>query len=176
MCEISAALAIASSVAGFAAQSQAVDAQNAAAAAAHQNAGLAATRKYEAEQQNVISEARSAREQGYDAAMKARESQGVAKASAGSSGIDLSSLSVDDIINAERQKAAINADRIQNKIDDTKSQYVFNTKAYEQEAQGRIDANPFQAPPSPLGLAIELVGAGFKGYKSNPSLSLSNIG
>ena len=142
MCEISAALALASSVAGYAAQSQAVDAQNAAAARAHMNAGLAATRKYEAEQQNMISEARAARQQGYDAAMKARESQGVAKASAGSSGIDLASLSVDDILNAERQKAAINADRIQNRLDDTANQYYFNTEAYEQEAQARIDATP----------------------------------
>ena len=175
MCEISAALAIASSVAGYAAQSQAVNAENAAAAAAHQNAGLAATRKYEAEQQNMISEARAAREQGYDAAMKARESIGVAKASAGSTGIDLSSMSVDDIIMAERQKAAMNADRIQNRLDNVEGEYYFNTKAYEQEAQGRIDATPFQAQPSPLGLAIEIASAGFKGYKSNPTLSLNEI-
>lgn len=172
MCEISAALSMASAVAGYVAQSQAVDAQNAAAAQAHQNASLAAQRKYEAEQQNVISEARAAREQGYDAAMKARESQGVAKASAGSSGIDMASLSVDDIIMAERQKAAINADRIQNKIDDTQSQYYFNTEAYQQEAQARIDATPFQAQPSPLGLGIELVGAAYKGYSKNPSLNI----
>lgn len=173
MCEISAALAMASSVAGYVAQSQAVDAQNAAAAIAHQNAGLAATRKYEAEQQNMISEARAARQQGYDAAMKARESQGVAKASAGSSGIDIASLSVDDIINTERQRAAINADRIQNRLDDSANQYLFNTKAYEQEAQARIDATPFQAAPSPLGLAIELAGAAYQGYRKNPNLSLN---
>lgn len=173
MCEISAALSVASAVAGYVGQSQATDAYNQSVAAAHRNAGIAATRKYEAEQQNVIQEARSAREQGYDAAMRARESQGVAKASAGSSGIDLSSLSVDDIINAERQKAAINADRIANKIDDAQSQYYFNTEAYEQEAQSRIDSMPFKAGPSPLGLAIDLVGAGYAGYKKNPSLSFN---
>lgn len=173
MCELTAALAAASAVAGYIGQVQQTNAYNTTAAAAHRNAGLAATRKYEAEQQNTIAEARAARQQGYDAAMAARESQAVAKASAGSSGLDLSSLSVDDIVNAERQKAAINADRIQNRIEDSKSEYFFNTEAYEQEAQSRIDATPFQATPSPLGLAIDLVSAGYSGYKRNPSLSFN---
>jgi hypothetical protein len=110
-------------------------------------------------------DARSAQKEGYASIMRGREAVSTVRASAGASGFDIGSLSVGAIIAAERQKTAENSDKVRSKMEDLKTSYEAKVDSYEAEAQGRINSMPFKAGPNPLGLAINLAGAAYQGYK-----------
>jgi hypothetical protein len=165
MCTVVAALAAGQAVVGFIGQQQAANAHNSAAKEAHQNASLAAQRKYEDEQTRYRYDARATQKEGYQSQMRGRAAGATAVASAGSSGFDIGSLSVGAILAAEKQKTAENTDKVNSQFEDLENSYTNRVEAYEAEAQGRINAMPFKAGPNPLGLAINLAGAAYQGYK-----------
>ena len=165
MCTITAAMAGASAVAGFVGQAQEAKTANGNLAQAHQDASLAAQRKYEDEQRRMRFDARATQKEGYASIMRGREAVSTVRASAGASGFDIGSLSVGAIIAAERQKTAENSDKVRSKMEDLKTSYEAKVDSYEAEAQGRINSMPFKAGLNPLGLAINLAGAAYQGYK-----------
>jgi hypothetical protein len=165
MCTVTAALAAGQAVVGFVGQQQAANAQNATAAAAHQSASLAAQRQYEDEQRRYRFDAKATQMEGYDAVMRGRQAASTVAASAGASGFDMGSLSVSSILAAEAQKTAANIAKVDAKQEDLKTSYEAKVDSYEAQAQGRINSMPFKAGPNPLGLAINLAGAAYQGYK-----------
>jgi len=174
MCTIMAALGAASSVAKFAGQQQATDAYNAQAAAAHRDAGIAASNKYADEQRKLIYNSRSAQQKGYEAALKGRAAVATGTASSGSAGIAAGSLTLDQLIAASKQKAAENEARVQTKREDMTEAYRGRVKTYEAEAQQRINSMPLKEGPNPLGLAINIAGAAVGGMNtSNPGWASS---
>lgn len=160
------AIQAAGAAANFAAQQQATDAYNQQAMVNARDASLAATRKYEDEGRRLGYDARRTQQEGYRATMKGREAIGTAVASAGSSGFDISSLSVGAILANEEQKLAQNLDSVRTEFDDMKDAYRGRVRGYEAEAQGRINSMPMKAGPNPLGLAINIAGAGLGAYRS----------
>lgn len=152
-----------SSGASFMAQNQAADNANAQANLAHRNASLAAQRQYESGQANMISETRDAQQKGYDAALRGRESIASAKASSSFTGI-----SMNDILDAERQKAATNAARAADYMGDVKQKYIRTAADAEIQAQGRIDATPFKDSASVLNLGLDIGKTVIGTANSNP--------
>lgn len=118
---------------GSIAQAQA---QNAAAAANAQAASLAAQRKYDDLQRKYVYNARDTQQQGYKAAMDARDSAATAVASAGSSGVG--GISVSNIFAAINQIGAENEARVRTKQDDLETSYKSEVDTAEAEARGRI--------------------------------------
>ena len=162
------ALSTAGSVASYEGQVSATNAANDQAAIAHRNAGLAAQRQYEDSQRKFIYESRSNQQKGFEASMAGRQaiSQGIA--SAGASGIDAGSISVGDILNEQRRQTAQNMQNVSSRQDDLTGAFIGDTKAIQEQAQGRIDSTPFQRGPSLLNLAIDVGSAGvnaYRGYK-----------
>lgn len=127
------------------------NAQNEAAAANAQSASLAAQRKYDDLQRRFVYNSRSVQQEGYKAAMEARQSAGTAVASAGSSGTG--GISVGNIFAAINQQGAENQSRIRTKQDDLKSSYKSEVDSAEAEARARI-ASVQPANPMNLGLNI----------------------
>ena len=166
MCTIAAALTAASSVAQYAGQAQATKAYNTQAAAAHQDAGIAASNKYGDLQRRYNYEAKATNQEGYRAALRARSEQGSLVASAGSAGIAGGSLTLDNLIAASRQVGAENEARVQAKRDDSREALIGQFDSVEAEAQQRINSMPFKAGPSPLGLAINLASAAAGGAQT----------
>lgn len=160
MLAIGAGLQAASSVVKFAGEQAATDAYNAQAAAAHRDASLAAQYKYEQEGLKYSYDARANNREAYRQTMKGREAIGTSQASAGSSGVDGGSISLTDIISKQKQDMAAAASDSRAKRADLKDSYTNNTRGYEAEAQGRINATPFKEGPSLLGLAIDIAGTG----------------
>jgi hypothetical protein len=174
MCTIMAALGAASSVAQFAGQQQATDAYNAQAAAAHRDAGIAASNKYADEQRRLTYDARANQQKGYEAALKGRAAVASGTASAGSAGVAAGSLTLDQLIAASKQKAAENEARVQTKREDMEESFRGRVKSVESEAQQRINSMPFKSGPNPLGLAINIAGAAAGGMNtSNPGWASS---
>jgi hypothetical protein len=160
------AIQAAGAVANFSAQQSATDAYNQQVLVNARDASLAAQFKYEDEGRRMIYDARKTQQEGYGAVMKGRQALGTAIASAGSAGFDASSLSVGSILANEAQKTAQNMSNLQTEFDDLKDSYRSRTRSYEAEAQGRINSMPMKAGPSPLGLAINIAGAGLGAYRS----------
>lgn len=160
MCMMAAAplLGVASSVAGFAAEQQAVNAHNAATAQAHMDARWAAAQKYDDEGRRFRYDAKSLRKEAYNAIVKGREAVSTALASSGSAGISANSVSLGTIIAMERRKTAENAENANAKFDDMRASYVSKTESYRSEAQSRINSMPFKAGPNPLSLVIGIAG------------------
>lgn len=161
-----AGLAAAGQVASFVGENQAAGAHNQMAAQAHMNAGLAATGQYEDSQRKYNYEARSTQQQGYDAAMAGRKAVGSVAAQAGASGIDVSSLSISDIINEQRRVTAQNLSNVKAKQADMKAGVMGDMEAAHLQAQGRINSTPFKSGPSAVGLAIGLAGTAVSAYNS----------
>lgn len=153
-------------VAAFGAKQQEIDAYNQQAMVNARDASLAATHKYEDEGRKYIYDSRQIQQEGYKATMKGREAIGTAKASAGASGFDASSLSVASILAAENQKTEMNLDNIRTKQDDLEDSYRSRVRTYEAEAQGRINSMPLKPDANPLGLMINIASAGLGAYKS----------
>lgn len=167
MCELMAAMAVAStalSAAGAVTQYQgqqaATDAYNASAAQNAMSASVAATRKYNDENTRTYYDMLSINKEGYKAAMRGREALGTARASAGSAGV--SGLSVDNIFAAVKQQAAENETNIQLKREDRMLARDARMDSFEAEAQGRVNSMPYKAGPDPLALGINIAETGVK--------------
>ena len=154
------AVSSAGAVVGYEGQVDATNAANAQAAAAHRNAGLAATRQYEDAQRKYEYEARSTQQQGNQAAMAGRAAIAQGVAAAGASGIDAGSISVTDILNEQRRQTALNLQNVSSRQSDLNQAFISEGRAIEQQAQGRIDSTPFQSGPSKLALMIDVGKAG----------------
>ena len=165
MCDLMTAVAVGSSVAGYAADSQATATANAQAAAMHRDASIAAGYKYMDEGRRLAYDAKALQQEGYDLAIKSRENIGAGIASAGSSGI--AGLSLGALVSNSNQKNAENMSRIDTKREDMGMAYESNVKSYEAEARSAINANPFRAGPSLLNLGID-VASSMVGTRSNP--------
>ena len=161
------AIQAAGAVANFAAQQSATDAHNQQVLVNARDASIAATNKYTDEQRRMVYDARKNQQEGYKAVMSGRQAKGTAVASAGSSGFDMSSLSVGSILANEQQKINQNLDIVRTEFDDMKDAYRSRVRSYEAEAQGRINSMPMKAGPSPLGLAINIAGAGLNAYRGS---------
>lgn len=175
MCTLMAALGAASSAVSFMGQVQATNAYNAQAAAAHRDARIAATNKYADEQRRMIYNQKGLNQQGYQAAMKGREATATGIASAGATGVAGGSVTLDNLIAASLQQTAENEARVQTKREDYEESFRGAVKSYEAEAQQRINSMPFKQGPNPLGLMINMAGAGLQGYNANPNFSMSNM-
>ena len=165
MCDLMTAVAVGSSVAGYAADSQATAAANANAAAMHRDASIAAGYKYMDEGRRLSYDAKQLQQEGYDLAIKARENTGAGIASAGASGI--AGLSLGALVSNSLQKNAENMSRIDTKREDLGMGYESNVKSYEAEARSAINSTPFRAGPSLLNLGID-VASSMVGTRSNP--------
>lgn len=161
-------LSAASQVAGFAGQQEQTDAYNAAAQQNAINAGVAASNKYADEGRSFVYDSKKNMQEGYKAVMSGRKARGTAVASAGSAGIDGSSLTLGDILSDINQESAVNLDNIAAKQDDMKSAFRSRVKSYEAEAQGRINSMPYKEGPSPLALGLNIASAGFGAVKDSP--------
>lgn len=160
------AIQAAGAVANFASQQSAADAANQQAMVNARDATLAAQYKYEDEGRRMIYDARRTQQEGYKATMAGRQAKGTAIASAGASGFDMSSLSVGAILANESQKMEQNLDSVRTEFEDIDAGYRSRVRSYQAEAQGRINSMPMRAGPNPLGLAINIAGAGLGAYRS----------
>lgn len=163
-------LAIGKDVASFAGQQSQTNAYNAASGQNAINAGVAASRKYADEQSKTIADAKQTNQEGYAAVMKARQAKGTALASASTSGFDASSVSVNSILSGIENDEANSVYAVQDRHDNETTNYRSDTKAYEAEAQGRINSMPKKSGPSPLGLALAIGGDLMSGAKSSGKL------
>lgn len=163
MCTLMAGLTAASAIVSYAGQQQATDEYNASAAAGRRDAGIAASAKYGDLQRKYNYDAKSANQEGYKAALKARSEKGTLVASAGSSGISGGSVTLENLIGMSNQIEAENEARVQAKRDDSRMAFVSSGKTIEAEAAQRINSMRDKSGPSPLGLAIGLASAGVQG-------------
>lgn len=147
-------------VASFAGAASETANYNAAAAQNAINASLAMTSKTEDEQRRLGYDNKQNIQEGFDAVMKARQAKGTAIASAGSAGLDASSLSVDAIVSNLANQEAMSELNTKAKVEDQVEAYRGRTKGYYYEAMGRINSMPPKAGPNPLGLAIGIAQSG----------------
>lgn len=159
-----AGLGILGAVNSFISGSDAANIANRQKAENDRDAVIAANEKYFQNNQRYIYDSRMVQQEGYKAAMAGRVAQGTAIASAGSSGFDTSSLSVQNILNDERQKTAMDVENARTKMDDLKDATINNNRAAYAEARGRINSHQYQAGPNPLALGINIAGAGVGAY------------
>lgn len=166
MCMMAAAplLGVMSSVAGFAAEQQAVNAHNAATAQAHMDARVAASNKYTDEGRKFRYDVKSLRKEGYKAVVQGKEALGTAKASAGSSGIASQSLSLRAILNNEKRKTGDNEANVNHRYEDMRTDHINRLINARTEAQARINSMPFKEGPNPLGLFVGIAGGLAKGF------------
>lgn len=156
MTAISVGLSAASSAAGFAGQQSQTNSYNAAAKQNAINASVAATHQYEDEGRRLISDAKQTNNEGYQAIMKARQAKGTVMASAGTSGMDAGSLSVDSILAGISSDEANSGYAVASRHDDGEANYRSAGRGIEAQAQGRINSMPFKDGPSPLGMALSI--------------------
>lgn len=155
---------MAGQVAGFAGKQQEVDNYNAAAKQNAINANIAATNKYTDEGRRLQYESKEVNQEGYEAVMKARQAKGTAVASGVSSGIDVSSLSLNSIMSSIENDESRSADAVQTRHDANEDTFRARGRTYEAEAQGRINSMPFKEGPSPLGLVLGIATEGFNAF------------
>jgi uncharacterized membrane protein len=165
---IGAGLSAAGQVAGFMGQQQATDAYNDSAKQNAINANLAATQQYTDEQRKTLADAKQTNQQGYQAAIQARQAVGAAKASVGSAGMDMSSLSVNSILSNLHNQEAQSEYAVQDRHDQEVAGYNSRTTGEEMQAQGRINSMPYKNSPSPLGLALGIGAGSFDAFSKSP--------
>lgn len=148
------ALGVVGAIGQYAAQKKATDEYNQQAADAHRDAQVAATYKYKDVQSKYIYDNKSLIQQGYTAALKARDSIGTGKASAGAMGFDPSSITIQNLVAQTQQQAAQNASNIDTKREDAQAQMLGQEDTIKAEQQQRINSTPFKSQPSPLGMIL----------------------
>jgi hypothetical protein len=148
------------SVAGYGQQAADVKQANAEARQNAVNASVAASHQYEDEGRKLSYDTKALQQEGYNQAMEARRATGTAIASAGSSGLDVGSISVHSILSDIDQQEAINESNTQSKMDDKQEAYKANTISEKAQAQGRINSMPLKRKPSPLGAILGIATAG----------------
>lgn len=152
--------------ASFIGQQNATNQYNAAAKQNAINASLAAQRQYEDEGRRYFYNNKQNLQQGFQTEMKARQARGTAVASAGTAGIDASSISVQSILNDIDQQQAANDGVLRDKQEDAESAFRSRVDSYEAQAQGRINSMPFKEGPSPLALGLGIADAGLDSFSS----------
>jgi hypothetical protein len=140
--------------AGASAQQSAADAYNAQAAAAHRDAAIAYQNKVGDLQRKYVYDERAVQQKGYAATLKGRAALATGVASAGSAGIAPGSVTLEQLMNDERQVTAENESRINTQRDDLKDQFIGNTISAQYEAMGRQNAIPFKSGPNYTALAL----------------------
>ena len=161
------ALSIGSSVMAYQGQQKQAKAQNQMRQDNAINANIAAQRKYEDEGRKLTFDARQLQQDGYKAVMDTRKAQGTALASAGASGMDISSLSVSAILADQEQQLANSLSNVQTKLTDTKDAYNSRVSSYEAEAAGRANSIAPASGPSPLALGLNIASSGFDTANKN---------
>lgn len=168
MCTIMAALGAAlsgvQSIAGFAGQSQAADAANAQAAAAHRDALISYQNKVGDLQRQYIYNERAAQQKGYAATLKGRAAAATGLASSGSAGVGANSITLEQLMNDERQVTAENLNRVRSQQEDLKDQYIGQSISAQYDAQGRINSVPFRMGPNPASLGLQLAAGGINAF------------
>jgi hypothetical protein len=148
-------------------QKQATDDYNAQAAAAHRDALIAATNKYKDIDSKYIFDAKSLNQDGYKAALQARESLATGVASSGAMGFNPGSITIGNLVAQTQQQGAQNEANIQTKRDDARQQLVGQGESIEAEAAQRINSTPFKREPSPLGMVLGIGTSLVKGFSGN---------
>lgn len=162
------AVSAASSVMGFAAQSQQADAQTAAWQQNYTNA-LAANR--DTENQDTERQLQEADAAGQKVALnnvQVAQKQASVAASAASGGV--SGISVDSLVADIGQQGSMNKLTIQRNFQNTVSQLQAEKDASVDQAQSRINSMQPGTPPNPASLALNVAGAGlntFNTYEKN---------
>jgi hypothetical protein len=178
------ALGAIGAIAQYQQQKQATDDYNAQAAVAHRDAMIAATNKYKDIDSKYRYDAKSINQDGYKAALNAREEIAKGVASSGSMGLAYGSNTLDDLMGQSRQVAAQNEANIQTKRDQNFDTVVNNGQTIQAEAQQRINSVPFKRDPSPLGMILGIAnsavggmggGGGMSGFFANTN-SMPGIG
>lgn len=166
MCMMMAGMALGAigAIAQYEGQKKAVDDYNAQAAAAHRDAEIAATNKYKDIDTKYVYDSKSLNQQGYKAALQARETAATGIASSGSMGIDPGSITIENLVAQNSQQAAQNESNIQAKREDALTQLQGQGQSIQAEAQERIDATPFKAQPSPMGAILGIATSAVKGF------------
>ena len=173
MCDPVSAMMAAQSAVKFAGEASAANAYNANAAAAHRDAGIAASIKYGDLQRRYVYEAKGLNQEGYKNQLKGRSEAATLTASAGSAGIAGGSITLENLLAQSAQIKAENESRIQTKRDDSMEAFMAQGDSVKAEAQQRINSTPFKDGPNPLGLAINLASAGLNAAQNNGSISPS---
>lgn len=154
MCELVAALSIASQAMSFAGQAAAADEQNAARARNRAAAQADYNRQLENEQRNYVAESRATQQKGFDEVLKARDAKGRARAQAATQGA--AGVSVDAVLNEITGVGARNLSRIEDEKEVNEINYDNRVDSAYATAQSRINANQPVSGPNPLGLAINV--------------------
>jgi hypothetical protein len=182
------ALGIVGAIGQFAAQKKATDDYNRQAAEAHRDASVAANNKYNDLGSQYIYNAKSLNQQGYKAALNAREEMAKGVSSSGAMGIAYGSNTLDNLMDQSRQIAAQNESNLQAKRDENQGSYRNQGASVQAEAQSRITATPFKAQPSPLGMLLGIGNAvaggmgggggmsGFFGASTNSGIAMPSFG
>lgn len=158
MCELTAILGIASSVAGFASESQKAGEEN----ATRSRNRVSAIEDYNAqitnENHNLTQAQKTTNSEGFDAVLAARDAAGKATAEAASQGA--AGISVDAVMNAIAGEAGRNEIRIDDKREANVFDFKNNLTSASTQAKSRTNANQPISGPSPLGLMINIATAG----------------
>ena len=174
MCDPVSAMMAAQSAVKFAGEASATKAYNTNAAAAHRDAGIAASNKYGDIQRRFNYDAKATNQEGYRAALKARSEAATGISSAGSAGIAGGSITLANLEAMSRQMAAENESRVRTKREDLQESFIGQGQSIEAEARGRIASLPFKAGPSPLNLAINMASAGINAGMNADMISPSS--
>jgi hypothetical protein len=165
------ALGIVGAIGQYAAQKKATDDYNKQAAIAHRDAMIAGTNKYRDNDSKFIYDAKSLNQQGYKAALNGREEMAKGLASSGGMGIDPGSNTLDNLMSSSRQIAAQNEANVQTKRDENFDSRNNNAASITSEIQGRINAVPFKAQPSPLGMILGIANSAVGGMGGGGGMS-----
>ena len=165
MCSPTVAITAISAAAGLAASIQQANAANAAAEQTQRAAMSDANIQNQLREAQIVSETRTALEQGRETELQARQAQGTAIASAASRGT--AGLSVRAVLGEVAASQGRNQARLGQKLDDLQSNYNLQGQAIEQQASSRIAANPSVGSGGVIGAAIGgLAQVGAAGYES----------
>lgn len=154
MCELTTALAIGSSVMGFAGDAQKTQEENAARAANRKSALADYSRQQEEAQRNYRAESRATQQKGFDEELKKRDALSRARAEAATRGA--AGVSVDAVLN---EIVGIGA-RTQSRLGDEQKinsiNYQNTVESARSTAQSRMSGSQSVAGPSLVGLAINV--------------------
>lgn len=162
MCELTAVLGIASSVAGFAADSQKTAEENKTREANRVSAIEDFNAQITNQNHNLSQAQKTTNSEGFDAVLAARDAAGKATAEAASQGA--AGISVDAVMNAIAAEAGRNETRIDDKREANVLDFKNNITSASTQQRSRTNANQPISGPSPLGLMINVATAGAKAF------------
>lgn len=154
MCELTTALAVGSSITGFAAERSAAKAENQARAANRASAMSNYSRQQEEAQLNYTAESRATQQKGFDEELKKRDALSTARAEAATKGA--AGVSVDAVFNEIIGTGARTQSRIDDEQATNKRNYQNSVDSARASAQSTLNANQSISGPNPLGLAINI--------------------